>query len=159
LKISDFLHDWSRGLPVVIANVLLQGTWDPQYFIDAFGEEGATIVNCETGQTKKIYVKEYFGWFLNPDERTGIWKLKVGCPWSFYTIIFQHIIFACCVQDWPPQQDFQGLFPELFAAFCDAVPCPDMARLNGALNLAAHLPINGPFADLGDYPLETSLVA
>jgi hypothetical protein len=80
LKNSDFLHDWSRGLPVVIANMLLQGTWDPQYFIDAFGEEGATIVNCETGQTKKVCVKEYFGWFLNPDERTGIWKLKVSCP-------------------------------------------------------------------------------
>jgi hypothetical protein len=80
LKISDFLHDWSRGLPVVITNVLLQGTWDPQYFINVFGDEEATIVNCETGQTKKVKVKVYFGWFLNSDKDTGIWKLKVGCP-------------------------------------------------------------------------------
>ena len=79
LKISDFLHDWSRGLPVVIADVLWQGTWDPEYFIGAFGEEEVTIVNCETGEATKVNVKEYFGWFLNPDECTGIWKLKVGC--------------------------------------------------------------------------------
>ena len=143
---------------MVVTDVLLQGMWDPQYFINVFGEEGATIVNCETGQTKKVKVKDYFGWFLKPDERTGIWKLKVGAI-TFLYIHFQHSIFAFCVQDWPPQLNFQELFPELFAAFCDAVPCPDIARLNGALNLAAHLPINGPFADLGDYPLKTSPVA
>lgn len=65
---------------MVITNVLLQGTWDPQYFINVFGDEEATIVNCETGQTKKVKVKVYFGWFLNSDKDTGIWKLKVGCP-------------------------------------------------------------------------------
>jgi len=59
--------------------VLLQGTWDPQYFIDAFGGKEATIMNCETGQTKKVEVSEYFGWFLNPNKRISIWKLKVGC--------------------------------------------------------------------------------
>jgi hypothetical protein len=143
----------------VITNVLLQGTWVPQYFINVFGEKEATIVNCETGQTKKVEVSKYFGWFLNPNKRISIWKLKVGCTWPFHTFIFQHSIFACCVQDWPPQQNFQELFPELFATFADAVPCPDIAQLNGTLNLATHLPINGPFADLGNYPIETSPVA
>jgi hypothetical protein len=85
-------------------------------------------------------------------------ETKGGVPIAFLYIYSHHSVFACCVQDWPPQQNFQELFPALFAAFCDAVPCPDIARLNGALNLAAHLPINGPFADLGNYPLETSPV-
>jgi hypothetical protein len=78
LKVSDFVHDWSQGLPVVISEILFQGTWDPRYFIDAFGEETATIVNCVTGETKKVRVQEYFCGFLNPAERTGIWKLKVA---------------------------------------------------------------------------------
>jgi hypothetical protein len=45
------------------------------------------------------------------------------------------------------------MFPELFDAFARCVPCPDIARLNGALNLAAHLPMNGVFPDLGLSPL------
>jgi len=95
LKVSDFLHEWSRGIPVVITNVLLQGTWGPQYFIDAFGEEVATIVNCETGQTKKVKVKEYFGWFLNSGMHTGIWKLK----------------------DWPPPAEFSGIISGTIRCF------------------------------------------
>jgi hypothetical protein len=90
LNISDFMHDWSRGLPVVITDVLLQGTWDPQYFIDAYGEVGATIVNCETGETRKVKVREYFERFLNPGEFTGIWKLKVRHILCFPGVILKN---------------------------------------------------------------------
>jgi len=54
--------------------------------------------------------------------------------------------------------EFSGIVSRAVRRFADAVPCPDIARLNGALNLAAHLPINRPFADLGNYSLETSPV-
>ena len=63
---------------MVIIDMLLQGTWDPQYFIDAYGKVGATIVNCEMGKMRKVKVQEYFERFLNPGEFTSIWKLKVG---------------------------------------------------------------------------------
>lgn len=62
---------------MVIADVLIQGNWDPEYFIGAFGEDWATVVNCETGKTEKMRVREYFERFLNSEGRTGIWKLKV----------------------------------------------------------------------------------
>src|ERR1700683_4458700 len=82
LKISDFLDQWSKGLPLVVTDVLLQGRWDPQYFIDQFGERKVTLINCETGQERHGYkVKDFFNLFLNPDARTGFWagtwKLKV----------------------------------------------------------------------------------
>jgi hypothetical protein len=74
LTISDFLH---RGLPVVVTNVLLQGRWDPQHFIDHYGSHPVTIINCETGETDNVRVEEYFRCYLHPDEYTGIWKVKV----------------------------------------------------------------------------------
>jgi hypothetical protein len=33
----------------------------------------------------------------------------------------------------------------------DSIPCPDLARLDGVLNLAAHYPLNGIGPDLGQY--------
>jgi hypothetical protein len=77
LTISDFLHDWCRGLPVVVTNVLLQGRWDPQHFIDHYGSYPVTIINCETGETDNVKVEEYFQRYLHPAEYTGVWKLKV----------------------------------------------------------------------------------
>jgi len=81
LKISNFLHKWSKGLPLVVTNVLMQGHWDPQYFINNFGTKSCTLVNCETGKTRQAKVKKFFELLLHPELRTGIWagtwKLKV----------------------------------------------------------------------------------
>lgn len=33
----------------------------------------------------------------------------------------------------------------------DTIPCPDVTRYNGVLNLAAHLPKEGPSPDLGKF--------
>jgi hypothetical protein len=83
LKISDFMHEWSKGLPLVITDVLMQGRWDPQYFIDNYGNKVVTLVNCETGETRQSKVGKFFNLFLHPEERigiwAGIWKLKVMC--------------------------------------------------------------------------------
>jgi hypothetical protein len=116
LKVSDFLHEWSRGIPVVITNVLLQGTWGPQYFIDAFGEEVATIVNCETGQTKKVKVKEYFGWFLNSGMHTGIWKLKAGAH-SFPIHSFLTFYLRMLCSGLAPPAEFSGIISGTIRCF------------------------------------------
>ena len=71
--------------------MLIQGRWDPQYFIDVFGDRSATVINCETGATGKIKVRAYFQGFLNPEERTGIWKLKVLCPVIFLFVVFSYL--------------------------------------------------------------------
>jgi hypothetical protein len=70
---------------VVVSEVLIQGSWDPSYFINTFDDEGVTLINCETGETKKSTVKEYFETFLNPTGESGIWKLKVA-----------YQVFSCC---------------------------------------------------------------
>lgn len=89
LKISDFLQDWSKGLPVVITDLLIQGSWNPQYFIDAYGDLKADVVNCETGFIKKMFVRDYFQSFLDPSARVGIWKLKVDA--LFFLVFFLSI--------------------------------------------------------------------
>jgi hypothetical protein len=77
------MHEWSKGLPLVITDVLMQGRWDPQYFIDNYGNKVVTLVNCETGETRQSKVGKFFNLFLHPEERigiwAGIWKLKVMC--------------------------------------------------------------------------------
>lgn len=88
LNISDFLHEWSKGLPLVITDLMIQGSWDPQYFIDHFGWMPVTVVNCETGDTKSSTVTKFFSLFLHPEDRTGswagIWKLKVAFHFIFF---------------------------------------------------------------------------
>jgi hypothetical protein len=72
-----FLRALGHSVPVVVTDVPVQGRWDPQYFIDEYGKLPVTLVNCETGETKPAKVADFFRGFLNPGERTGIWKLKV----------------------------------------------------------------------------------
>ena len=74
---SAFLHALGQGIPTVVTNVPMQGRWDPKYFIDAYGKLPVTLVNCETGETKPAKVADFFNGFLHPEERIGIWKLKV----------------------------------------------------------------------------------
>ena len=95
--IADVLiqGNWSRGLPVVIADMLIQGNWDPEYFINTFDEDWATVVNCETGKTEKMRVREYFERFLNSDGRKGIWKLKVVSSRIFLFGLLDHHRTSC----------------------------------------------------------------
>jgi hypothetical protein len=97
LKISDFLQDWSKGLPVVITDLLIQGSWNPQYFIDAYGDLKADVVNCETGFIKKMFVRDYFQSFLDPSARVGIWKLKVDALSSFFPFHGFIYVLTCLV--------------------------------------------------------------
>jgi len=50
---EEFQRHWSRGVPVAITHVQLQGTWDPQYFV-AEHERVVTLVDCETGKTRRF---------------------------------------------------------------------------------------------------------
>jgi len=52
--------------------------------------------------------------------------------------------FTLFMQNSPPQKHFSEEFSELFYAFMQAVPCPDMTRLE---NLAAHFPMDGIVPD------------
>jgi hypothetical protein len=76
LNVATFLHNWAKGLPAVVSHIQLQGKWDPQYFVDNYGKEKVTLINCETQATRPATVAEFFNDFIKPGERAGIWKLK-----------------------------------------------------------------------------------
>jgi len=77
--IPEFMRYCSLGIPAVVGPVKFQGTWDPDYFIQRYREQVVTIENCETGETDKITVADFFQAFIDPSRRRiGIWKLKVS---------------------------------------------------------------------------------
>jgi hypothetical protein len=77
-----------------------------------------------------------------------------------YYVIFVHPALSnLACQDWPPQKDFRTEFPALFDLFMCLVACPEVARLNGALNLGAHFPENGIMPDVGkNFPPSIPLI-
>lgn len=138
-----------QGIPVVVTGVdaALQGDWAPQYFIERYGSQKVTLVDCETDCTQQSTVSDFFQGLRGTGDRRQILKLKVSLS------IFNHQnSFRCHVsQDWPPQTHFRDGFPELFHAFMDAVPFGDLARLDGVLNMASHFPVKGVAPDLGHH--------
>lgn len=77
LRTFKFYHRWSRGAPVVLTQVTLQGTWDPTYFIKYHGGKSVTVINCKTQATKTISVADFMGMFGKPVANGEVWKLKV----------------------------------------------------------------------------------
>jgi hypothetical protein len=77
LKLPEFQHYWSHGIPVVITDVKMQGKWDPEYFVQAYGTDMVTLVECETQKTMQCSVAYFFKRFGKAHDGTGIWKLKV----------------------------------------------------------------------------------
>jgi len=74
----EFRHYWAQGMPVVVTHIQMQGTWDPAYFMKAHGEKRVTVVNCETGKPKPMFVADFFKMFIEAvGKADGSWKLKV----------------------------------------------------------------------------------
>ena len=93
-RLSVFQQHWSQGIPVVVTNVQtkLQGNWAPEYFIERYGEQKVTLVNCETNSMLPATVSDFFQNFNDVGERKQILKLKAG-PFSDCT--FNHALILC----------------------------------------------------------------
>jgi lysine-specific demethylase 3 len=70
---------WEKGLPLLVKDVLprFKLTWNPEYFINEYGGQSCTIVECQTELTRSVCVKDFFAWFGNYENRSECWKLKV----------------------------------------------------------------------------------
>jgi hypothetical protein len=88
-KTAEFLSCWSKGNPVVVTHVKHQGFWDPNYFIERYGGVSVEVENCETGDIRDSTVAEFFRTFLTPDQRMGIWKLKVSSVRRISGFVYQ----------------------------------------------------------------------
>jgi hypothetical protein len=75
-----FQRHWSQGIPVVVTNIQtkLQGNWAPEYFIERYGEQKVTLVNCETNSMLQSTVSDFFKNFNDAGDRKQILKLKAG---------------------------------------------------------------------------------
>lgn len=124
-----FPEIWALGLPLVVTDVLskFKIQWTPEYFIQKYGSQSCLIIECQTEVNKRVTVGEFFSWFGIYEGRENCWKLK----------------------DWPPSQDFQTAFPELYEDFSRAVPVPHYVRKDGVLNVGSHFPTNTVAPDLG----------
>jgi [histone H3]-dimethyl-L-lysine9 demethylase len=75
-----FQRVWSEGNPLVVTGILeqMQLKWDPAFFIDNYGDQSATLTDCNSETTRKKSIRDFFSWFGNYEDRDKrCWKLKV----------------------------------------------------------------------------------
>lgn len=125
-----FHRVWKEGDPIVATGILdkMKLSWDPAYFVERYGDQQCTLFDCQSEDTKKLCVRDFFNMFGKYQDRDArCWKLK----------------------DWPMSSEFKVMFPDLSNDFDAAVPAPSYVRRDGALNVSAHFPSNSISPDLG----------
>ena len=75
-----FASLWRLGLPLLVKGVLdrFRIRWNPQYFIERYGDQSCLIIECQTEVNRRVRVAEFFEQFGQYKDRTECWKLKVG---------------------------------------------------------------------------------
>jgi JmjC domain, hydroxylase len=76
---SMFQRSLVNGEPMIVTDVqhTLQGKWGPDYFVDNFGGEKVTIIDCETEREYQSTVADFFSSFGSDRKKRQILKLKV----------------------------------------------------------------------------------
>lgn len=120
---------WGYGEPFVVGGCLekSQLQWTPEYFQREYGEQPCLVMECQTQTEVESTVATFFQRFGVYEERAGCYKLR----------------------DWPPTQDFQQTFPELYEDFSAMLPAPAYTRRDGVMNISSHFPTNAITPDLG----------
>jgi hypothetical protein len=74
-----FQRSWSQGEPIVVTDLqhILQGRWTPEYFVEVYGSEKITVVDCDSEQQFKSTVADFFLSFGAAEEKKQVLKLKV----------------------------------------------------------------------------------
>jgi hypothetical protein len=78
-----FGESLARGRPIVVTGLQrrLQGKWDPTYFIERFGSQKVTLIDCETESQVKSTVADFFQGFGPATGDKRIVKLKARAIW------------------------------------------------------------------------------
>ncbi|PIL29288.1 transcription factor [Ganoderma sinense ZZ0214-1] len=129
LSEERFKTFWRSRRPFVVKDLHkdLQACWEPQFFIQQYGDTACEVQDCETGKEQTSTVAAFFSLFGSAEPPKRILKLK----------------------DWPPTANFKAMFPQLQEDFERAMPLPEYITSSGAKNLAAHFPLNSFTPDLG----------
>ncbi|KAF7311702.1 JmjC domain-containing protein [Mycena indigotica] len=124
---------WARGEPLLVTGASngLELPWDPAYFRHNHGEELVTVVECQSGETEEMTIRQFFDQFQfgKARPRRKILPLKL--------------------KDWPPEEQFDIKYPQLATDFMRAMLFPNYMCGDGVYNLWSYLPSNIVHPDLG----------
>jgi lysine-specific demethylase 3 len=83
-----FASLWRLGLPLLVKGGFdrFKIRWNPQYFIERYGDQSCLIIECQTEVNRRVRVAEFFEQFGQYKDRTESWKMKVGSPFRFYFV-------------------------------------------------------------------------
>jgi [histone H3]-dimethyl-L-lysine9 demethylase len=81
LEQDAFRYLWARGSPVVVHGLLskMEGMWTPDFFVEKYGNQECSVVDCQSDASKKTTVGKFFSTFGKYNGRKEVWKLKVIC--------------------------------------------------------------------------------
>jgi lysine-specific demethylase 3 len=133
-----FQHQFQRGKPVVVANVInkmRKFIWSPEYFLMRFGKKKHSLVNCQN-DAKIHKVRMHYFW-------EGFQSIEKRLPESCEKKMILKL------KDWPTSNDFADVMKDHFIDLMKAVPFADYTTRGGKYNLAKYL--HGHFCspDLG----------
>lgn len=77
-NLAEFRTHWSRGTPVTVRDVRIQGNWDPAYFVKEYGDSKVVIIDCDTDTSSQKLVQDFFPQLGQSCTRKSILKLKVS---------------------------------------------------------------------------------
>ncbi|PWW76025.1 hypothetical protein C7212DRAFT_280181 [Tuber magnatum] len=125
---------WKKGgIPLVVQGLKKKFTlpWDPEFFMEMYGNKPCAITDCGTGRVGMSTVGHFFRNFSKTDvEDAGTLR-------------------SLKLKDWPPESDFKDEFPKLFNDFEGALPFPEYTNRDASLNLVSRLPDDWTKPDLG----------
>jgi hypothetical protein len=103
---------------------------------------------AKPGKQKHLQLLDFFARMAQRIRVPKSGSLK--CVKWLLSCMYYNWLHLGCFQDWPPSQNFEKMFPELYMALNKSAPVPQLMCLNGSLNMAVHYPTNGIAPDAGE---------
>ncbi|KAI8138600.1 hypothetical protein BJV82DRAFT_565069, partial [Fennellomyces sp. T-0311] len=137
ITLETFRHCWQQGKPVVVTNVMGEKSrmlWSPSTFLENHGGATTEVIDCKTRAVNESSVKTFFEAYIDPSLRPGY---ADGAP------------AVLKIKDWPPKENFELRFPDLYHDFMEMLPIKEYCTVDGYFNLSNRLPVEYLPPDLG----------
>ena len=134
---AAFSRILQSGEPAVIYGVPYdEDLWSPTHFKRHYGSRECTLEKCNTipGAKVKTFLTNVKSFFDMYGDSSAKLRKKNG---------------ALRLRDFPPEENFDTEFPDLYSDFYNSMPAESYTRYNGIRNLAAHFPKDSLRPDLG----------
>ncbi|KAJ2475055.1 Lysine-specific demethylase 3B, partial [Coemansia sp. RSA 2320] len=166
LTTAEFSLLWRQGRAIVVRgllNKLNSAIWKPRWWIEHFGKEPVTILDCAQRGAPAgggdWPLANFYWLFDGPDKfaetvHTGgsgsaenIAEQRDEKQWARHRACVERGILK--LKDWPPTDDFERRLPTHFRRFMSALPFREYTQRDGQFNLVNRLPGQFLPPDLG----------